>query len=465
MTVFIRLGDEKICGLIGEFNNNTTFNDKNRGAFISEALLCGVVRGYDSTGLLAVKRNDPDDVFIYKKDVTGPDFIQLKGYHKFLKAIYSYRFIVGHNRWATKGGVSAAAAHPFQHGNISLVHNGTLLWHNNLKTKETYTVDSEAICASINENGAEETIKKLDGAYALVWYDQAKQKMFMVRNEERPLYYATIKDSDTIIFASEYGMLAWLGNRNGYIIKEIHSLDVDTLYEFDKNLETDVVKTEVETYTPYIAPVKAITHINPKKRGWEHAQRVRSEGLEKLGLSVGGHTDVSPMSWNPYNAKDTKGYFSCVSAYGDDAEYKIHGASNTDLEIGMVYSVDVKNFIIRNGKKKKDQVVVENPLDTNLTLDEFVKWCTDDGSVQDAYMNGFTEADDDIAKEFVRGPNGDTIEVKKFLKLTEHGCAQCSGNVLLEDDESMSWTYNNDPICPTCTKENEDDEFAYRHLH
>lgn len=442
-----------MCGIIGEFNNNFSFNDNSRRGFITEALTCGVVRGHDSTGILAVKRNNPKEVFTYKKAVAGPDFVQLNKYEKFLSEIPSYRFVVGHNRWATKGGVSSKTAHPFTNGNISLVHNGTLTWHENLNTKDKYTVDSEAICAAFNENGARETIKKLNGAYALVWYDSDKEKMYMVRNKERPLYYATVKDSDTIIFASEYGMLAWLGNRNGYKIKEIYDVEVDVLHEFDKNLETDVVKTPVETYTPYKAP--ANTNNNNVSSFGKHEKRQRNQ-LAKLGLTKGDWTDIVPVSWEPYNSRQDRGAFLCTSVYGIHAEFKVHGVPQDEFTLGTVISGAISSYVQRTGQQL-DQVLIKDALDTGLTEKEWVEWEAEEAA-KEALGTDLAVIDVDaiIDTEWVDGPSGVAIPVDEFEELTKHGCAQCSGNITIEDDETMSWTVNNDPICPSCTKANDD---------
>ena len=38
-----------------------------------------------------------------------------------------YRAVVGHNRSATRGGITTETAHQFQEGPITIVHNGTLI--------------------------------------------------------------------------------------------------------------------------------------------------------------------------------------------------------------------------------------------------------------------------------------------------------------------------------------------------
>jgi hypothetical protein len=128
------------------------------------------------------------------------------------------KIFVGHNRAATKGDITDANAHPFSvDDKIVLVHNGTVRGdHKKLKDTE---VDTEAIAHVIAEEpDISKALKKINAAYALVWYDIQKKKLHLIRNHERPLYTATLKNGG-FIFASEKETLDYVISR--------HTLSID----------------------------------------------------------------------------------------------------------------------------------------------------------------------------------------------------------------------------------------------
>jgi len=125
----------------------------------------------------------------------------------FKKSINSGSVLVGHNRKATKGEISDENAHPFNRGDIVLVHNGSLFNHKQVANTE---VDSEAIADALNthDNGDLETVfGKLTGAYSCVWYDNRDQTLNFFRNGARPMYL--YRDTNRTLFASEAVMIMY----------------------------------------------------------------------------------------------------------------------------------------------------------------------------------------------------------------------------------------------------------------
>ena len=209
-----------------------------------EMLLCDSVRGTDSTGVFGVLTNT--QVRLLKVASSAGVFVQNKKWTNFKEMmVREMRTVVGHNRAATKGLVINEHAHPFHKDNIILVHNGTLTNHKDIADT---IVDSEAIAHGFAEKGYKETLKELQGAWALVWYDMTAKKLFMARNHERPL--AITETSDYFGFASEGHMLGWITSREGRTKPDkIQLLKANVIYEISIN-PFDIQEIELQEKQP-----------------------------------------------------------------------------------------------------------------------------------------------------------------------------------------------------------------------
>ena len=255
------------------------------------------LRGHHSTGLAWVGKDDVPDHF--KKAVDGPDFLQLQTVKNVLDVGINKTVLMGHNRYATRGGVSSATAHPFEHGDITLCHNGTLTTQVGLPEHQSFSVDSENISYAFAVDGVEETIPKLQGAFALTWIDEAASTFNLVRNSERPLCIATNKSRSVVYYASERLMLEAILTRNGVTKADYLELPVGKWMSF----KLDKGKVEV----PHIRNVKL--HVKPVY-SYASGHTYQSSGqttrvsninpssriLKKNNLSVGD--DFAPQTHN-----------------------------------------------------------------------------------------------------------------------------------------------------------------------
>lgn len=215
-----------MCGLVSVIiKDNTRVMNKEMVEVFKQMLYADALRGWDSTGVLCVKGND-DTKVIKEACSAGPFFFR----NKDVDWAFQNRALLGHNRWATRGSVTAENAHPFTEGDITLAHNGTLRYHRNLANVD---VDSHAICHSINKIGAKETLEKLDGAYALTWYDAKDQTIYATRNTERPLHI--VETDDLFILVSEKGLAQWILGRNNMPIRNMMECTPHILYAFKEN--------------------------------------------------------------------------------------------------------------------------------------------------------------------------------------------------------------------------------------
>jgi predicted glutamine amidotransferase len=198
-----------MCGLVGFVitDEKVSFNIKDRYVrYFTKALYIDTLRGSDSTG---VARVDDDWVCeTYKKALPGYDYLEHGKAVEFMNDGVTYlTSLMGHNRAATQGAVNATNAHPFTHGSVTLMHNGTLDSGHGVGHK--FDVDSENICFTISKCKTDDEVKKvledLDGAYALVWYDDKSRTVNMARNDRRPLCYQ--RTAEGYVYASEGWMI------------------------------------------------------------------------------------------------------------------------------------------------------------------------------------------------------------------------------------------------------------------
>lgn len=233
-----------MCGIAGCISNSLP--KAQVASFVKQSLLVNSLRGTDGSGLFVVDKQQ--ELFIFKKPIAGPDFIQLNQTLR-LANMEDLRFVVTHNRSGTNGNYYAHNhTHPINYEHITLVHNGTLSSTFNLDVSTPNTHDSSAIAESIAKYGAKATLEKLNGSFALVWYDAKEHTLNTARNSERPLFLANVKDNKGVLFASEPGMLSWLAARNDITVNSVFSLkeNIWSKVFFDSKIKNETVK-----FTPY----------------------------------------------------------------------------------------------------------------------------------------------------------------------------------------------------------------------
>ncbi|MCK5711064.1 MAG: hypothetical protein KAI07_11035, partial [Deltaproteobacteria bacterium] len=168
-----------MCGIVGVLSSSKTLYSKDRSNYFEQALFTGAVRGEDSTGVFAVPRKASNEIYLHKKAMASPDYLDSKTGSRILNTMPDYSCVIGHNRSATRGGVSNATAHPFNHGAITLVHNGTLRSAVGHDTQHL-DVDSEQIAYALNQvEDPKEVLIKLVGAYVLIWWDTRVSRLFI----------------------------------------------------------------------------------------------------------------------------------------------------------------------------------------------------------------------------------------------------------------------------------------------
>ena len=269
-----------MCGLVGILGTPTK---KMVDAF-TFMLNIDVVRGPDSTGVIAVGK---DNVFTHKDVLLPPDFISEDEYKKkILWKPTDHYYLIGHNRKATKGVINQENAHPFQHGPITLVHNGTL--HTNIRANsKTFGTDSESIAHGISVKGIRWVWERLNGAAAVIFHDSRSDRINLINNGKRPLFWCWEEGREHLLIASETWMITSAADRYHIDLEtrkndspKIYFPQDDALFQFQYDPATKKFTDKSRQLTKYEPPVSVY-----RQGSYSSVE----------GASVGGHM-TSP--WN-----------------------------------------------------------------------------------------------------------------------------------------------------------------------
>jgi len=217
-----------MCGLVGVIGSITA---KERTLF-REMLLADVVRGAHSTGVAVMTSTG---IEVYKKAMPSYDFLELPSANAVIDRALDA--MIGHNRHATFGAKTSSNAHPFVHGDIALVHNGTLTNKNALAKGTTFATDSEAVAYNLSlTDDPIPVLESLEGAYALIWV-HSDGIVYLAKNDERPLHWFSIQRSvnaaPSIVFSSEKELGVWAISRGGFTIVEDGEVPIGKLVSID----------------------------------------------------------------------------------------------------------------------------------------------------------------------------------------------------------------------------------------
>lgn len=244
-----------MCGLVTILSKRNGGFQYNEVEAWQEMLVLDQLRGDDSTGALTVLGNG--QVKTIKVGSHAQDLFRTEGWSPFVTAAKGTgRILVGHNRKATKGSISTENAHPFNEGHIHLVHNGTLFNHSSLADRD---VDSNAVAAAFAKEDAESVLKRVNGAFAFIWYDRQKKKLFAVRNKERPLY---LFENDGIYgLCSELWMMTGaLGRNRLHVNGNAHEKATWRMLDAGELVQYDPVTKLVTTRTIPLREDTPVTH-------------------------------------------------------------------------------------------------------------------------------------------------------------------------------------------------------------
>lgn len=271
-----------MCGLFGMMGPGVQKNDLK---IIRDLGIFSQVRGMDGAGIYQVRSNAQKGwrtyEQLYKSYATFSEMVleieakqrrREKGMEDILESV-SIDVFMGHVRWATKGGMNSAQAHPYEFSGIVGAHNGTL---RDKKYEDKTRTDSDLMFEDVNRRGLETVLNELDpwSAYAITMYDKEQKKMYFARNDERPLFFAANRSRSVLYWASEKEMLEFALQRNRETNYSVHELITDLLVCVDPSDMTYKTMTEKPTKV-----FKAV-QLRPRKKNIHYASNYK------------GHTEV-----------------------------------------------------------------------------------------------------------------------------------------------------------------------------
>ena len=477
-----------MCGIFGILSEKTLAFDRvgRYKNFLSDATIASSLRGMDSSGVFGIKRSGEAEVT--KRPIAPWDFLCQVPTPRLYSDVNDYSIVVGHVRSATRGNPSYSNSHPFHHGNIIMVHNGTLNNVTSMGQAWKYGTDSEHIAKALDE--ADDPIKvleKINGAFALVWYDKRTDSTYLARNKQRELHYGECVIDKTVVIASEWKMLEWIAGRNGIDIKQTWQVEANTLVKIPRK---DISKMEIVEFEEYKEPPFIYKGYNrPRAETSGVIYTLSPEDLRKNGFSKGKIIKFEPLDVFLPKAKSKSGILEgimiespwfMVRAGGVDIR-KIFNSEQLPLMgqvLGMINADGLSPVVVlsnievaaRNAIKMKSSARTHIssvglldaslwPLDAQRTHspttpigEKRVEDSTNSTIITPETKGSPFDKENLIELRNIKGPAGKLITTKEYELLTKHGCGFCQGDLPIASSVSVTWIQDA-PVCATCYNE------------
>jgi hypothetical protein len=379
----------------------------------------------------SVKTNG--DWEVAKKKGNAWDLFDSRDYTSVLSMV-SYA-LIGHNRYATKGKINNINAHPFEFADVVGAHNGTIRAQYRLPDHARFEVDSENIYHSIQEEGLEETLSKLDGAYALTYWDKRSEELILLRNNERSLFYCFSENLKTVFWASEMWMLYAALGRAGIKFKQPKEVPECTIMRFKFERETNAGPVEVVTqeFEEFIPP--KVTY----NKGYHHGGTPPAKKT----------TPLLPKSSDPSQSESSKGSTNPATIINKRVDFTVDGTSRN------VYG----------------QAYISGSLwaDTSCEVRVYAK---EGGALWQDLLAGVDETFSGIVSSYTNSSGEYTFNIKLSsvelvieedddsdlpFEKKKGDCAWCSESI--EDDQGTVWVNSYTPVCSGCQAVDEVKEY------
>jgi predicted glutamine amidotransferase len=435
-----------MCGLVGYIvttDKLTPAESEKYARFFRKGLYLDTVRGFDSTGVARI--NEDFMVGSYKKAMPGYDYLEHNVAQQFMYSdLEQVKCMLGHNRAATQGKVNALNAHPFTHGHITMMHNGTLTSSYGVGSK--FDVDSENICYSLSlcdsEQETKDLLEKLDGAYALVWYNSKDKTVNFARNEERPLHWQ--KTTTGFVYASE----SWM----------IHGARSEP-FKPELTPASEVKQLPVGDWTIMSLEdgvTRSVPFVPDEGYSWGNYSTSYKGGSSYTSAKIAGvvKDDNVLVQYTSHGISTVNGK-KLVTIYGKLVTQSEYDVGNTTVAMTNFTEEDLKLVIgpnglriftatyggVYNGHGSKKHAYVTDPEPTYTIQDLKDKAIPESDDVLYFMEQGYREETDDgipFDGEEYYDHNGNIMTKEKMQNLCNDGCAWCSQPISM-DTEDFLW--------------------------
>ena len=482
-----------MCGIVGYIATDNEQYEKARRGFFKYALMLDTLRGQDSTGVITIDKKF--SVKRYKTLSPGFTFAPSK---QFEKQIPNGWCCIGHNRAATVGKVNISNAHPFRIGDISLVHNGTLINYGRslLTYDHKLDVDSQQIVLSLNEatpEGAREVLESIHGDFAIVWVDERDKSINMARNNARPLHLSFNYDRTLMLFMSDgdhLEIIAQALRNSGAYTPSIYQLDAFQWLKWKKGS----LKPEVTIFSPFLvaqnnhpktnigitsstqADRTAMERANERWDAMEQMAKNTNTGTSKhentgAGKPLGDKfrindnyliNHVVPKNITPAHVYALYKFFKVtpdelvaftpvdihelgyVGMYGKSISHVIGTA---DIWNGGEWEGTINFVPTRVAEIHKDKTWLVRPI--GVTRNWSVEGCP--GLLLDLLDTDYTPPKKEVASKLVADPDGRLIMSDQLQPKIENGCIDCQEELYMNQVHTYEYVNEGrDLICETC---------------
>lgn len=431
-----------MCGLVG-IASTKVLTEHDQQLF-STLLIVDTLRGPHSTGMFSVNSKGVHNL---KGAMAGYDFVTTRRYTQSTANKQGFsslgnKVLAGHNRYATVGSINAVNAHPFEHGPITMMHNGTLKSQDPLLNANMFDTDSECIAYNLSQvapNEVNNVVSKLHGAFALCWYDTRDDSLNFIRNAERPLYLSTnnYEGPSRVMWASEPAMLSLVCDRSRYDYYKNGGHDIFELAEMvhvklTVNTDTDKYiwrETQCDEYEPPVVRTHQYsTYTYPEVDG-------RNQCVEVGDCLMATVLDYEKVSTNPKGA----------------ARGSVKAVASVENPLGRIEQVNITIPAIDVDEYETLEEEVTLKLRVHVPGYGWYGTLVSDTSEQP--INGYlTAVPEDLDEGSIVDADGNQITTTQFLKLTERGCGWCGSPIFVGD--KIEWVTDDgltEPLCDVCS--------------
>lgn len=441
-----------MCGIVGVINAKKSY-DADIAKTFGDLVYLDTIRGSDSTGVAFIPKKDADSIQIVRKLMPGYDFVDLPAFTKQNYKMETWGAVIGHNRLATRGGTKINNTHPFlaesKDKTIILAHNGTLTDHWKLPNGKEYGTDSETIAYMLLNLGVPETIKQLDGSFALAWWDSEDDTINFVRNDKRPMSILREKNDEVVYFGSELAMLYTAANRRNRVIDKHEILDAEYHYKFSCKTAKEIFKEKLEMYDwkntfggyshndgkvwdvnqqRYVFPEDRTDNVTPFRhgKGGSFSKGTMSALSKEYQFYAEKNIQIEVLSVEPHSKNKTLVLGITQDEAGNSTELFC-----THAEAEHIRPLDFINVRVKGWRAKKITI-------QGTTIDELLLMV----SLKSDFKG--------LAMPLYKGPGDTLLNKEEWLIKTAEGCSRCRKVISLSEHQSIAWGNNGEPTCGDC---------------